>query len=500
MKRTYQVVTKPSTLSSRELAEFLSKDGQLLLPLVELLERGEKAIDEVIDVMGRATVEAVLRMSAEQLAGPKRQGRRADDRALYWHGSQPGRVTLSERQLRVEKPRLRKKTARQGERGEVAIPAYDAMQRDQRLADRMLAIMLNGVSTRRYETVLPAMAEQVGISKSEVSRETIEAGTRVLQDLAERDFSKVDVLIIYLDGIQFGNHHVLAAVGVDEDGKKYVLGVRSGASENATVTTALLEDLVARGIRPDRRRLFVVDGAKALRSAIAQVFGAGNEVQRCRNHKLRNVVGHLPNAQHDQARATLRAAWKLEAKEGMRKLDQYASWLQRDWPDAAASVREGLDGDLHRESARPARITAHVPRAQATRTGRSAIVAHAATRRADAADHGTRRARPRLRGSMPRGCAPRVDIGGFPWYTRPETGLEHAAAAGRRALRGWWTEPGVPGPALRCGHQWVSRRAAPKGCPCGLGVSDRAVRSAGRARDRRPSRSGSSCNSAVPAP
>ena len=326
MKRTYQVVTKPSTLSSRELAEFLSKDGQLLLPLVELLERGEKAIDEVIDVMGRATVEAVLRMSAEQLAGPKRQGRRADDRALYWHGAE---------QLAGPK--------RQGERGEVAIPAYDAMQRDQRLADRMLAIMLNGVSTRRYETVLPAMAEQVGIGKSEVSRETIEAGTRVLQDVAERDFSKVDVLIIYLDGIQFGNHHVLAAVGVDADGKKYVLGVRSGASENATVTTALLEDLVARGIRPDRRRLFVVDGAKALRSAIAQVFGAGNEVQRCRNHKLRNVVGHLPNAQHDQARATLRAAWKLEAKEGMRKLDQYASWLQRDWPDAAASVREGLD-------------------------------------------------------------------------------------------------------------------------------------------------------------
>ena len=205
MKRTYQIVAKPSTLSSRELAEFLSKDGQLLLPLVELLERGEKAIDEVIDVMGRATVEAVLRMSAEQLAGPKMQGHRADDRARYWHGSQQGRVTLSERQLRVEKPRLRKKTARKEERREVAIPAYDAMQHDQSLADRMLAIMMNGVSTRRYAKVLPEMAEQVGISKSEVSRETIDAGTRVLQDLAERDFSEVDVLIIYLDGIQFGN-------------------------------------------------------------------------------------------------------------------------------------------------------------------------------------------------------------------------------------------------------------------------------------------------------
>ena len=109
---------RSAAASSRSVS---SKDGQLLLPLVERLERGEKAIDEVIDVMGRATVEAVLRMSAEQLAGPKRQGRRADDRALYWHGSQPGRVTLSERQLRVEKPRLRKKTARPGERGEVAI-------------------------------------------------------------------------------------------------------------------------------------------------------------------------------------------------------------------------------------------------------------------------------------------------------------------------------------------------------------------------------------------
>ena len=217
------------------------------------------------------------------------------------------------------------------------------MQRDQHLADRMLAIMLNGVSTRRYAKVLPEMAAQVGISKSEVSRETIEAGTRVLQALAERDFSEVDMVIIYLDGIQFGHYHVLAAVGVDDAGRKHVLGVCSGASENATVTTALLEDLVARGIRPGRRRLFVVDGAKALRNAIAQVFGAGNEVQRCRNHKLRNVVGHLPNAQHDQARATLRAAWKLEATEGMRKLEQYASWLQRDWPAAAASVREGLE-------------------------------------------------------------------------------------------------------------------------------------------------------------
>ena len=273
------------------VAEWLAKDGQLLVPLVELLEKGERAIDEVIDVMGRATVEAVLQMSAEQVAGPKAQGRRGPDREVYWHGVQGGRVALKERQLRVAKPRLRKKRRRADESGEVEVPAYTALQADQRLADRMLELVLNGVSTRRYEQVLPAMADQVGISKSEVSRETIEAGTRVLEELAERDLSELDVLVVYLDGIVFGDYHVLAAVGVDATGRKHVLGLREGPSENATVTTGLLEELVERGLRADRRRLFVIDGAKALRSAIGHVFGQGNLVQRCRNHWTKPLRG-----------------------------------------------------------------------------------------------------------------------------------------------------------------------------------------------------------------
>ena len=296
MQRPYKIVHDTSTASSRKLADWLAKDGQLLVPLVELLEKGERAIDEVIDVMGRATVEAVLQMSAEQVAGPKAQGRRGLDREVYWHGVQGGRVALKERQLRVAKPRLRKQRRRADESGEVEVPAYTALQADQRLADRMLELVLNGVSTRRYEKVLPAMADQVGIGKSEVSRETIEAGTRVLQELAELDLSELDVLVVYLDGIVFGDYHVLAAVGVDATGRKHVLGLREGPSENATVTTGLLEELVERGLQADRRRLFVIDGAKALRSAIGHVFGKRNLVQRCRNHKVRNVLGHLPKA------------------------------------------------------------------------------------------------------------------------------------------------------------------------------------------------------------
>jgi transposase-like protein len=207
----------------------------------------------------------------------------------------------------------------------------------------MLEILIAGVSTRRYKDVLPEMAETVGVSKSEVSRETIEAGERLLKELAERDLSGLEILAVWIDGIQLGPYHVICAVGVDAAGCEHVLGLREGATENAVVARALLEDLVGRGLDPGRRRLFVVDGAKALRSAIDAVCGADQPVQRCRNHKLRNVVGHLPEDQHEQAKATLRAAFKRDAKEGPAKLEQYASWLEHQGPDAAASLREGLD-------------------------------------------------------------------------------------------------------------------------------------------------------------
>ncbi|MDE2505996.1 MAG: transposase [Planctomycetota bacterium] len=187
------------------------------------------------------------------------------------------------------------------------------------------------------------MAETVGFSKSQVSRETIEAGERLLKDLAERDFSKLDVLAVWIDGIQLGSYHVVCAVGVDVEGRKHVLGLREGATENAEVAKSLLVDLVARGLDPKRRRLFVIDGAKALRKAIDEVFGDGTPVQRCRNHKLRNVLGHLPEAQHDQARSTLKAAFKLDAQEATAKIEQYATWLERAWPSAASSLRERLE-------------------------------------------------------------------------------------------------------------------------------------------------------------
>lgn len=336
MRRSYQVAERND---SEALAEFLAQEGQLLLPMVQLIEEAGLAVDELIDVVGRATIEAVLLLSAEQVVGPKQRGKRGADREAYWYGSQPGVVSLAERKLRVRKPRLRKKGAGVG--GELEVPVYEAM-RGGRLGERMLEILLSGVSTRHYRDVLPQMADAVGISKSEVSRQTIEAGERVLQDLAERRFDDKEILIVYIDGIQFGSHHIVAAVGVDGGGRKHVLGLREGASENATVAVGLLEELVERGVKPQRRRLFVIDGAKALRKAIDQVYGSGNPIQRCRNHKIRNVLGHLPDEQQEQANAAMRAAFKLDADEGIKRLEQLALWLERDHPTAAASLREGL--------------------------------------------------------------------------------------------------------------------------------------------------------------
>jgi len=336
MSTAYQIC---DVKDSRQLAAFLAKEGQLLLPMLDLIERTEAAVDEVIDVAGRAAVEAILLLSAQEVAGPKHPGKAAG--AIRWHGLQGGVMTLSDRKLRVRKPRLRRKGASSG--GEVEVPAYEAMQRNGRLRERMLEILMHGVSTRSYETVLPAMAETVGVSKSEVSREFIDASAEAMKALAERRFDDVDILVIYLDGLVFGAHHVLSAIGVDVAGYKHVLGMVEGASENAAAATRLLEDLVARGVKPGRRRLLVIDGSKALRAAIDAVYGAENPVQRCRKHKVANVTEQVPKHLRDQVKAAMRAAYRLDPKEGMARLRQQAEWLETEHPTASASLREGLE-------------------------------------------------------------------------------------------------------------------------------------------------------------
>jgi putative transposase len=333
--KPYHIVGKES---SEELGRYLAKNGQVLLPMVELIEQSKMAVDELIDVLGRAQIEAVLRLSAERIAGPPHPGKKGGE--IGWHGREEGTVCLKERKLRVKRPRLRKKG--QGADGEVPLPAYEAMRSEEKLGGRMLEILLRGVSTRQYRAVLPEMAETAGVSRSSVSREAMEASEEELRRLCERRLDELDLLILYLDGVIFGEHHVLVAVGVDAEGKKHVLGIAEGASENQAVAKGLLEDVVQRGLKTGRKYLFVMDGSKALRAAIDAVFGGENPVQRCRHHKLENVMGYLPEHLKDQTKAAMRSAFRLPGREGMARLEKQAEWLEREYPSAAASLREGL--------------------------------------------------------------------------------------------------------------------------------------------------------------
>jgi transposase-like protein len=296
--------------------------------------------DQLIQATGRAVIESVLDLSASQAAGgPTQQGKRRSGEVVF-HGRQPGQIMLGDRKLEVERPRLRTR----GRRGrEVEIPAYTAMQNGSAMSARMLEIAMLGVSTRNYKQAIPKMAETVGVSKSAVSRHMAEASEAEVELLLSRRFDGLKLLIIYIDGLIFGDYTMIGAVGVDSEGRKHVLGIREGATENSTVVTELLEDIVARGVDPKQRRLFVIDGSKAIRAAINAVFGADQPVQRCRAHKLRNVLDYLPKDQRDQARSLLRAAWKLPPKEGMARIKKLAAWLDNSYPSAAASLLEGLE-------------------------------------------------------------------------------------------------------------------------------------------------------------
>ena len=165
--KAYRTVNRED---SRSLAEYLTENGQLLLPIVELIEASRMAIDELIDVLGRASIEAVLGLSARGVAGEKQRGRKKE--SIRWYGSQAGSVRLSDRKLRVRKPRLREKGPGKGR--EVQVPAYEAINANGKLGDRVLEILMANVSTRNYERVIPEMAHTVGVSKSSVSRNFVE--------------------------------------------------------------------------------------------------------------------------------------------------------------------------------------------------------------------------------------------------------------------------------------------------------------------------------------
>ena len=336
MKKPYHIVTRAAHESAAVIEQFCQTNGQILLPILNLIQNASQVVETVIHEIGHQMLEQILVLSAEQLAGARAPGKAGGE--IRHHGSQPGCVQLADRKVKVKRPRLRHKTE-----GEVKVPAYEMLRQDRGLGQHMLGALLRGVSTREYHEVLPQMAKTVGVSRSAISRRAVEASSEQLQQLQERRWENAEILVIYVDGQRFGEHHILSAVGVDVEGKKHILGIEPRATENAASVKRLLTRLRDHGLPTERKYLFVIDGAKALRASIEEVFGDDQPVQRCRNHKVRNVLDELPKEQHGQALNLMRAAWKVKsAEEGEKRLEQLARFLERDHESAARSLREGM--------------------------------------------------------------------------------------------------------------------------------------------------------------
>jgi transposase-like protein len=257
-------------------------------------------------------------------------------------GRQPGYVVFGGQKVSIPRPRVR---TREGE--EVALDSYSRLQHDGRRQRAVQEGIVAGLTTRNYHRAVASVLDGYGIEKSSVSREFVQASAAQLKELCERKLDELDLVVLLIDGIEIGKQVLVVALGIESSGQKHVLGLWQGATENTTVVRSLLEDLVARGLKPDRRYLFVIDGARALRAAIEKVFGERAEVQRCQIHKRRNVKDHLPEScQKDYDRRIRNAYAMTHYAEAQAELEKIVRQLERINPSAAHSLEEGLEETL----------------------------------------------------------------------------------------------------------------------------------------------------------
>ncbi len=206
---------------------------------------------------------------------------------------------------------------------------------------------MNGVSTRRYERVVQLARAGFGVKKSSVSRGFVRASAAEVERLAERRFEEERFAAIFVDAQPYAGEMLVVALGITTSGEKRLLGLRQGATENATVVTSLLEELRERGVRTDQPTLFVLDGAKALHAAVIRVWGKFAVFQRCQVHKRRNVEAHLSEEHHEELAQRLSAAYhETNATQALTLLRATVKWLRRISPAAAASLEEGLEETL----------------------------------------------------------------------------------------------------------------------------------------------------------
>jgi putative transposase len=314
---------------------------RVTIALAELAGAAREGLLALAVGTGIGVLDELLAADVERLVGPK--GRHNPQRAAVRHGTQPGKVTLGGRRVRLDRPRVRTVDGT----AEVSLPAWEAFATTELLDQLTLERMLAKLSTRRYQAGLEpvgAAVEQTatGTSKSAVSRRFVAATERALAELLAADLSSLDLVALLVDGVRVAEHCCVVALGITLDGTKVPLGLAEGATEKATVVRDLLAGLRDRGLDTTRPILVVIDGAKALRRAVNDVFDHP-VIQRCQLHKLRNVTDRLPEAVASTVAKKMRRAYHhADPLIAQAELEALARELDRSHPGAAASLREGL--------------------------------------------------------------------------------------------------------------------------------------------------------------
>jgi transposase-like protein len=319
--------------------------AQVLVSLGEIAESAKEGLLALAVGAGMQVMYAMMDADVTALAGPK--GRHDPGRAAVRHGHEDGSVTLGGRRIAVRRPRVR--TA--DDSTEVAVPAYDLFSSTELLGRMALERMLAGLSTRRYGHGLEPVGEQVeakaaSTSRSAVSRRFVAATERALTELMAADLSSLDLVAVMVDGVGFAEHLCVVALGIGIDGTKHPLALVEGSTENATLVRDLLVGLRERGLDMSRPILAVLDGAKALTKAVREVFDKPI-IQRCQEHKIRNVRDRLPEKLRSLVQQRMRQAYHADsALAAEAKLTALANELDKTHAGAAASLREGLQDTL----------------------------------------------------------------------------------------------------------------------------------------------------------
>lgn len=331
MKKQYRGLGQEATSKSRK--DHLSLE--CVLPMAELIDGMRTEIESYSAELGLGIMRAVMEQEIE-----KRLGRHGSQ-SHYRHGRQSGYVVYGGRKTVLEHPRMRTLDGK-----EAVLKSYSAFQQDGKMQRAVARQLIRQVSTRNYEGALEDCLAGYGIKKSSVSRQWKAASAAELKTLCSRPVSS-DLVALVIDGKHLRQDCAVVALGVDCAGRKQVLGVWHGASENSTVVKALLEDLVERGLETKGSILVVIDGAKALHKAVRDLFGERALVQRCRIHKRRNVLEHLSKEKQRQAAWRLKAAWaETDSAKAEAELRKIVKWLEAISPGAARSLEEGLEETL----------------------------------------------------------------------------------------------------------------------------------------------------------